>query len=35
VKDIKEAVESEEFEKVIDEEFKGFFGNPKWMLDRK
>jgi D-methionine transport system substrate-binding protein len=34
VKDIKEAVESEEFEKVIDEEFEGF-GKPKWMLDRK
>jgi D-methionine transport system substrate-binding protein len=34
VKDIKDAVESKEFEKVIDEEFKGF-GKPKWMLDRK
>ncbi|WP_043932554.1 MetQ/NlpA family ABC transporter substrate-binding protein [Bacillus sp. EB01] len=29
-KDIKEVVESEEFEKVIDEEFKGF-GKPEWM----
>ncbi|MGG4000640.1 MetQ/NlpA family ABC transporter substrate-binding protein [Anoxybacillus kestanbolensis] len=34
VKDIKEAVESEEFEKVIDEQFKGF-GKPEWMLKRK
>lgn len=34
VKDIKEAVESEEFEKVIDEQFKGF-GKPEWMLNRK
>jgi len=33
VKDIKEAVESEEFEKVIDEQFKGF-GKPQWMLKR-
>lgn len=33
-KDIKEAVESKEFEKTIDEQFKGF-GKPKWMLDRK
>jgi len=33
VKDIKEAVESKEFEKVIDEQFKGF-GKPKWMLER-
>jgi D-methionine transport system substrate-binding protein len=33
-KDIKAAVESKEFEKVIDEQFKGF-GKPKWMLDRK
>lgn len=29
-KDLKEVVESEEFEKVIDEEFKGF-GKPEWM----
>lgn len=29
-KDIKEVVESEEFEKVIDNEFKGF-GKPTWM----
>ncbi|MCM3720278.1 MetQ/NlpA family ABC transporter substrate-binding protein [Fictibacillus phosphorivorans] len=29
-KDIKEVVESKEFEKVIDEEFKGF-GKPEWM----
>lgn len=29
-KDIKEVVESEDFEKVIDEEFKGF-GKPEWM----
>ncbi|ALC91615.1 methionine ABC transporter ATPase [Bacillus sp. FJAT-18017] len=29
-KDIKEVVESDEFEKVIDEEFKGF-GKPEWM----
>lgn len=29
-KDIKEVVESPEFEKVIDEEFKGF-GKPEWM----
>lgn len=33
VQDIKEAVESEEFEAVIDEEFKGF-GKPEWMLER-
>lgn len=32
-KDIKEVVESEDFEKVIDEEFKGF-GKPEWMLNR-
>ncbi len=31
--DIKAVVESEEFEKVIDEEFKGF-GKPEWMLNR-
>lgn len=29
-KDIKEVVESAEFEKIIDEEFKGF-GKPEWM----
>jgi D-methionine transport system substrate-binding protein len=29
-KDIKEVVESEDFEKVIDEKFKGF-GKPEWM----
>ena len=29
-KDIKEVIESDEFEKVIDEEFKGF-GKPEWM----
>lgn len=34
VKDIKEAVESKEFEEVIDKEFKGF-EKPKWMLERK
>lgn len=33
-KDIKAAVESKEFEKTIDDQFKGF-GKPKWMLDRK
>jgi D-methionine transport system substrate-binding protein len=33
-KDIKAAVESKEFEKTIDEQFKGF-GKPKWMLDRE
>ncbi|MET3698247.1 D-methionine transport system substrate-binding protein [Bacillus oleivorans] len=32
-KDIKEAVESAEFEAVIDEEFQGF-GKPEWMLNR-
>jgi D-methionine transport system substrate-binding protein len=32
-KDIKEVVESEEFEKIIDEEFKGF-GKPEWMESR-
>ncbi|MGR9049785.1 MetQ/NlpA family ABC transporter substrate-binding protein [Halobacillus faecis] len=32
VKDIKEVVESEEFEKIIDEEFKGF-GKPQWMKE--
>ncbi|WP_227935565.1 MetQ/NlpA family ABC transporter substrate-binding protein [Alkalihalobacillus deserti] len=30
VKDIQEAIESEEFEKTIDEQFKGF-GKPEWM----
>ncbi|MGP3561201.1 MetQ/NlpA family ABC transporter substrate-binding protein [Geobacillus sp. BK01] len=34
VKDIKEAVESKEFEAVIDKEFQGF-GKPKWMLERQ
>lgn len=34
VKDIKEAVESPEFEKTIDEQFKGFF-KPDWMKNRK
>jgi len=33
-KDLKEAVESAEFEKTIDEQFKGF-GKPEWMLKRK
>ncbi|AMX83803.1 hypothetical protein GS3922_09090 [Geobacillus subterraneus] len=33
VNDLKEAVESKEFEKVIDQEFQGF-GKPKWMLER-
>jgi D-methionine transport system substrate-binding protein len=33
VKDIKEAVESEEFEKIIDEQFNGF-GKPEWMKNR-
>jgi D-methionine transport system substrate-binding protein len=32
-KDIKEAVESIEFEKVIDEQFQGF-GKPEWMENR-
>ncbi|QGQ48489.1 MetQ/NlpA family ABC transporter substrate-binding protein [Metabacillus sediminilitoris] len=32
-KDIKAIVESEEFEKIIDEEFKGF-GKPEWMENR-
>lgn len=31
--DIKAVVESPEFEKVIDEEFKGF-GKPEWMVNR-
>ncbi|GAA4708183.1 MetQ/NlpA family ABC transporter substrate-binding protein [Brevibacillus fulvus] len=34
VKDIKEAIESKEFEAVIDEQFKGFF-KPEWMKNRK
>ncbi|QAS54488.1 MetQ/NlpA family ABC transporter substrate-binding protein [Halobacillus litoralis] len=34
VKDIKEVVESEEFEKIIDEEFEGF-GKPQWMKDKE
>lgn len=33
VKDIKEVIESEEFEAIIDEEFQGF-GKPEWMLNR-
>ncbi|WP_019419546.1 MetQ/NlpA family ABC transporter substrate-binding protein [Paenibacillus sp. OSY-SE] len=33
-KDLKEAVESAEFEQIIDEQFKGF-GKPEWMLKRK
>ncbi len=32
-KDIKAVVESKEFEKVIDQEFKGF-GKPEWMKNR-
>ena len=32
-KDIKEAIESKEFEEIIDQEFKGF-GKPAWMLNR-
>lgn len=34
VKDIKEAIESPEFEAVINQEFKGFF-KPEWMKNRK
>lgn len=34
VKDIQAVVQSKEFEKVIDQNFKGF-GKPKWMLERK
>ncbi|MGP4060200.1 MetQ/NlpA family ABC transporter substrate-binding protein [Halobacillus sp. H74] len=34
VKDIKEVVESEEFEKIIDEEFEGF-GKPQWMKKKE
>lgn len=33
-KDLKEAVESADFEKTINEQFKGF-GKPEWMLKRK
>ncbi|MBG9737905.1 methionine ABC transporter ATPase [Paenibacillus alvei] len=33
-KDLREAVESPEFEKTMDEQFKGF-GKPEWMLKRK
>lgn len=33
VQDIKEVVESEAFEKIIDEEFEGF-GKPTWMEER-
>ncbi|MFD2043591.1 MetQ/NlpA family ABC transporter substrate-binding protein [Ornithinibacillus salinisoli] len=33
VKDIKEVVESDEFEQIIDEQFQGF-GKPQWMLNR-
>lgn len=33
-KDLKEAVESPEFEQIIDEQFQGF-GKPEWMLNRK
>ncbi|WP_026771568.1 MetQ/NlpA family ABC transporter substrate-binding protein [Sediminibacillus sp. JSM 1682029] len=32
VKDIKEVVESDEFEQIIDEEFQGF-GKPEWMKE--
>ncbi|WP_345243673.1 MetQ/NlpA family ABC transporter substrate-binding protein [Pontibacillus salipaludis] len=32
VKDIKEVIESDEFEKIIDEEFEGF-GKPAWMKE--
>lgn len=32
-KDIKEVVESKEFEAIIDEDFKGF-GKPEWMVNR-
>ncbi|WP_281975807.1 MetQ/NlpA family ABC transporter substrate-binding protein [Halobacillus litoralis] len=34
VKDIKEVVQSEEFEKIIDEEFEGF-GKPQWMKEKE
>ncbi|MFC5774352.1 MetQ/NlpA family ABC transporter substrate-binding protein [Ectobacillus antri] len=33
-KDLKEAVESKEFDTIIDKEFKGF-GKPEWMVNRK
>ncbi|MUK88592.1 hypothetical protein GMD78_09335 [Ornithinibacillus sp. L9] len=33
VKDIKEVIESDEFEQIIDEEFQGF-GKPQWMLNK-
>lgn len=33
VQDIKEVIESEEFEAIIDEEFQGF-GKPEWMQNR-
>ncbi|SDJ81284.1 MetQ/NlpA family ABC transporter substrate-binding protein [Sediminibacillus albus] len=32
VKDIKEVIESDEFEEIIDEEFQGF-GKPQWMKE--
>lgn len=32
-KDLKEVVESEEFETIIDEDFQGF-GKPEWMVNR-
>ncbi|MCA0971389.1 hypothetical protein LCM20_12355 [Halobacillus litoralis] len=32
VKDIKEVIESDEFEKIIDEDFQGF-GKPQWMKE--
>jgi D-methionine transport system substrate-binding protein len=32
-KDLKEVVESEDFEKIIDEDFEGF-GKPEWMKNR-
>jgi D-methionine transport system substrate-binding protein len=32
-KDIKEVIESAEFESIIDEQFKGF-GKPEWMINR-
>lgn len=34
VKDIVEVVQSEQFEQIIDEEFKGF-GKPQWMEERE
>ncbi|MCD5325975.1 MULTISPECIES: MetQ/NlpA family ABC transporter substrate-binding protein [Pontibacillus] len=33
VKDIKEVIESDEFEEIIDEEFQGF-GKPQWMKEQ-